>query len=77
MIQNSRVGVDPHRRQSAAADVDFADAIYLRKFLLQDRRGEVVYARALDKVGRQREHEHGCVGGIYFFIAWIARQIRW
>ena len=76
MIQNRRIGIDPDRRQCAAANVDLADTIYLREFLLQDRRRKVVHARSLDKIRRQGEHEHGRVGGIYFFVAWIARQVR-
>ena len=60
----SAVGIelDPHRRQRAAADIDLADAVDLREFLLQHGGRGVVDLAAAQRVRGQRQDQDRRVG---------------
>ena len=69
------IDFDANGGQRAAADVDLADALDLREFLLDDGGGFVVELVGAIFVGGEAEDHDGRVGGIDFAIGGIRREI--
>ena len=76
LVERVRVELDPHRRQGAAADHHFADAVDLRQLLRQHGRGGVVELASSHGVGGQRQDQDRRIGRIDLLVSRIGPQAR-
>ncbi len=76
LVERVRVELDPHRRQGAAADHHFADAVDLRQLLRQHGRGGVVELAPSQGVGGQRQDQDRRIGRIDLLVGRIGTQAR-
>ncbi len=69
-----RVELDAHRGQGAAADRHLTDAVDLRQFLLQHRRGGIIELAGAARLRGQRQHQDRGTCGVDLVIARIALE---
>ena len=62
--QSAGIEIDAHGRKRAAADIDIADSVDLKKTLLKNRRRAVVELARRERLGGEREDQDRRLGGI-------------
>ena len=79
LVERTGIDFDPDARQRSAADIDLADAVYLRDLLLQESRGDIEHLPAIEHVRCQRQNHDRKVRRIHLpvvrAIGEILRQI--